>query len=115
VCKVGGQLALAGDKVRVRLPLDCSLELKDAIRRQKIGLLRLLNSAFLIVESRVLNEIVFFVPDEATKQLLIVSGARRGKIYTRNELQVLVERRPSPKELRLIHEAKQRFTGTVRS
>jgi len=67
----------------------------------------------LVVRSGVLNCSVFFVPDDRTKDSLIAAGVEPGSIYTHFELAVLVKRRVSVDELRLIHEAKQRFDGTV--
>src|SRR4029077_17989333 len=88
VSDLGGHLNAVGDKLRLLLPPDCLPELKDAIHEHKITLLRLLCSTFVIVESRVLNEIVFFVADEQTKQLLVASGAPPGNTYTKAELQM---------------------------
>lgn len=113
VCKAGGYLRLAGDKLLLGLPTDCSSEFKLEIHRHKTALLRLLRSTFLIVESRVLNEIVFFVTDEETRRSLVKAGAKHGNIYTRSELGVLVKRQISADELRLVHAAKQRFNGAV--
>jgi hypothetical protein len=113
VSKIGGRLSSAGDKLRMCLPADCPPGLKDVIRQQKFELLKLVSAAFLIVESRVLSEIVFFVADQETKQVLVASGVEAGNIYTKTELQMLVDRRVSQAELSLIHRAKQRFNGTA--
>ncbi len=113
VTNIDGCLTTAGDRLRVLLPADCPPELKDDIRQHKPALLDLMRHPFLIVRSGALNSTVFFVPDEATKESLVAAGADPGSIYTRAELDVLVRRRTTAKELRLIHAAKQRFNGKV--
>jgi hypothetical protein len=113
VADIGGNLSIARDKLRMLLPADCPPELKDLIRQHKPALLDLMRLTFLVVRSGVLNCSVFFVPDDTTKNSLIAAGVELGSIYTRSELAVLVKRRVSVDELRLIHEAKQRFDGTV--
>jgi len=113
VADIGGNLSIAHDKLRMLLPADCPPELKDLIRQHKPALLDLMRLTFLVVRSGVLNCSVFFVPDDTTKDSLIAAGVEPGSIYTRSELAVLVKRRVSADELRLIHKAKQRFDGTV--
>ena len=115
VAGIGGHLSAVGDKLQMLLPSDCAPELKDAIRLHKLALLDLLQQAFLIVQSDALNSIVFFVADDTTKESLVSAGADPGSIYTKAELDVLVRRRTTVKELRLIHAAKQRFNGKVTS
>jgi hypothetical protein len=115
VANVGGRITAAGDKLRMLLPSECPPELKDDIRQHKPALLKLMGLTFLIVRSDVLSRTVFFVPDDATKQSLTLGGAKADSIYTRSELGSLVARRVTPKELRLIHAAKQQFNGVVRS
>jgi hypothetical protein len=66
---------------------------------------------FLVVHSGALNSIVFFVPDDPTKESLVSAGADRGSIYTRAELEALVRQRITPKELRGFHAAKRIFKG----
>jgi hypothetical protein len=113
VAGIGGRLSAVGNKLRMLLPPDCAPELKDAIRLHKLALLDLLQVALLIVQSDALNSIVFFVADDTTKESLVSAGADPGSIYTKAELAVLVCRRTTVKELRLIHAAKQRFNGKV--
>src|SRR5712692_5531157 len=55
----------------------------------------------------------FFAADDPTKELLVSAGADPGSIYTRAELDVLVRRRTTVRELQLIHAAKKRFNGKV--
>jgi hypothetical protein len=114
VANVGGDITIAGDRLRMLLPPECAPELKDDIRQHKPALLKLMESTFVIVRSGVLSATVFFVPDAATKQSLILAGAKPGSIYTKAELGTLVTRSVTPKELRLIHASKQQFNGEVR-
>jgi hypothetical protein len=115
VANVGGRITTSGDSLRTLLPRDCPPELTDEMRQHKPALLKLMGLTFLIVESRVLGTMVFFVPDDATKQSLILAGAKAGSIYTKAELSTLVACRITPKELRLIHAGKQEFDGEVRN
>jgi len=115
VANLGGGITAAGDRLRTLLPPDCPPELKDEIRQHKSALLKLMGLTFLIVKSTVLGTTLLFVPDEATKQAVVIAGADAGGIYTRRELGALVAHRATPKELRLIHQAKQQFNGKVRS
>jgi hypothetical protein len=109
----GLTLSARGDRLAVRPDSLLTSDFSDMLRTHKPELLRLLNLTFLIVESDVLNELVFFVPDDQTREKLVASGAEPGSVYTRSELAVLVDRRISADELRLIHEAKQRFEGKI--
>jgi hypothetical protein len=113
VVRIGGKLDSAGDRLRMLLPANCPPELKDDIRQQKPSLLDLMRLTFVVFRSRVLNSIVFFVPDDRTKESLVSAGADPASIYTRAELAVLVRSRISVEELSLIHTAKQRFNAKV--
>ncbi len=113
VVAIDGRLGLAGDKLRMLLPADCTPDLKDEIRRHKPALLELLRLTFLIVRSNALDTIVLFAPNEATKASLAAAGAEDGSIYTAAELEILVHRGITVDELQVIHAAKQRFNGTV--
>jgi hypothetical protein len=98
-------------ELRMALPLNCSLELKDTIRQHKSALVDLMGLTFVVVWSEVLNTIVFFAADEATAESLVSAGADRGIIYTRAELEVLVRERVTAEELPRFHEAKRMFKG----
>lgn len=113
VAGIGGRLGIAGDKLRMLLPADCLPELKAAIRQHKCALIELLRLNFLVVRSDTLNAIVFWAPDEATKESLAAAGADPGSIYTAAELDLLVHRRITVGELALIHAAKRRFNGKL--
>jgi hypothetical protein len=110
---VGGKLGIAGDKLRMLLPPDCSPQLEDAIRQHKAALLDLLRLEFLVVRSETLNATVFWAPDEATKRALAAAGADSGSIYSAAELEQLVNQRVTVGDLRLIHAAKKRFAGKL--
>jgi hypothetical protein len=113
VVRIDGKLDSAGDKLRVLLPVNCPPELKDAIRQHKLALLDLMRLTFLVVRSDALNSIVFFAPDDATKESLVAAGVDPGSIHTTAELGVLVQHRITMDELPLIHAAKQRFNAKV--
>jgi len=113
VGEIGGKLGVTGDKLRVLLPPDCPLELKAAIRQHKPALLELLRLDFWIVRSDALNAILFWTPDESTKQSLAAAGADLGSIYTVAELQRLLDDGATSEDLPLIHRAKQRFQGKI--
>jgi len=114
VAACGGKLGIAGDKIRMLLPVDCSAELKDAIRQHKAALLKLLCLDFVAVQSEALASTIFWTPDELTKQVLVEVGAAPGSIYTAEELERIVRKRVTIGELRLIDEAKRKFDGTLR-
>ena len=113
VDSIGGRLRITDGQLRMLLPADCRKELKDDIRQHKPALLDLMRLTFLVVHSGALNSIVFFVPDDSTKDSLVSAGADAGSIYTRAELQTLVRDRPTLDELRLNHTAKQLLHGRV--
>jgi hypothetical protein len=113
VARIGGQIGIAGDKLRMLLPADCPPELKAAIRQHKPGLIDLLHLNFLIVDSSAINATLFCTPDEATKESLITAGATHGSIYTRSELEQLTRQGVTAEQLPLIHAAKYRFSGRV--
>jgi len=60
VAGIGGKLGIAGDRLRMLLPADCPLELKDAIRQQKAALLELLRLNFTVVRSSILSTMLFW-------------------------------------------------------
>jgi hypothetical protein len=91
----------------------CPPNFSDRLRDNKPELLRLVSLTFLTVQSEVLGEIVFFVPDDETRAKLIAAGAEPGSVYTHSELALLVKCRVSADELRRIHKAKQYFEGMV--
>ena len=114
VAEIGGWLGVVGESsLRMLLPADCPQELKDAIRRHKVALLELLGFKFVIIRSNALNCTLIWTPDAETKALLITAGAEPSSIYTAAELEILVHRRITVAELRAIHAAKRKFSGTL--
>ena len=113
VAGIGGKLGVMDDKLRMLLPADCPLALKDVIRQHKPALIELLRLNFLVVRADALNATVLWTPDEDTKEFLVAAGADRGSIYTADELEQLVHRRVTVGELPAIHAAKQRFGGKL--
>ena len=112
VVSIGGQLDAVNGRLRMVLPEDCPLELKEEIRQHKTALLSLLSLAFGF-RSDLLNSIIFFVADDATKQSLVCAGVDPGIIYTKSELAELMHKRVTREELPRIHAARQIFNGKV--
>jgi hypothetical protein len=89
----------------------------ETLRACKPQLLTLLRLPFIMVYSQTLQETIFFCEDESTKGALIEAGALEWSIYTRDELEILVEQnRTAPlgaDELRKLHEIKRTFNGRI--
>jgi hypothetical protein len=117
VSALDGRLQPAGDQLRALLPVGCAAELKNSIRQHKLELLALLRLEFLMVRSGVLNDTIFFAADEETKTALVDAGAEPGRVYTREELRLLIhQHRHKPitaAELLHIHTAKRMFNGRI--
>ena len=114
VASIGGQLGIAGDKLRMLLPPDCAPDLKAAIRQYKPALIELLRLNFLVVQSAAVNATLLWCPDAQTKAALISAGADAGSTYASDELRALVNRRITTAELAVIHEAKRQFLGRIK-
>jgi hypothetical protein len=95
----------------------CSAEFADTLRAHKPALLSLLKLPFVMVFSESLGETIFFCEDEDTKRALVEAGAEPWRIYTKDELRVLVAQNRvaplSPAELRKVHEIKGAFSGRI--
>jgi hypothetical protein len=95
----------------------CSAEFAGVIKVHKPALLTLLKLPFVIVDSQILGETIFFCADDDTRDALIQAEASEWSIYTRAELQTLCEANRvaplSPDELRKVHEIKRTFNGTI--
>jgi hypothetical protein len=93
----------------------CPVEFAITLKAHKPQLLTLLRLRFCMVYSEVLEKTIFFCEDEVTKTALVEAGAEEGSIYTRAELQILVEHdraRPFlPDELLRLHQAKRTFNS----
>jgi len=89
----------------------------DTLRDHKPQLLALLRLPFVMVDSEILGETIFFCQDEDTKAALVQAGADEWSIYTKDELRVLVAQNRvaplSPDELRKVHEIKRTFNGRI--
>jgi hypothetical protein len=94
----------------------CPRDFADTLSQHKWHLLVVLQLPFAMAYSKTLQETIFLCQDEATKAALIEAGADSWSIYTRPELQVLVENnrvKPFfPDELIRLHAAKRTFNGT---
>ena len=89
----------------------------DTLRTHKPQLLALLRLPFVMMDSEILGETIFFCADEDTKAALVQAGAEEWSIYTRAELRILGEQNRvaplSPDELRKVHEIKRTFNGRI--
>jgi hypothetical protein len=91
----------------------------DTLRTHKTQLVALLRLPFVMVDSEILGETIFFCADDDTRTKLVEAGADEFSIYTRDELRVLVKQNRvaplSPAELRKVHEIKRTFSGRISS
>ena len=95
----------------------CPMEFAITLQAHKAQLLALLRLPFVMVFSQILEEIIFFCEDEATKAALVQAGAEPWSVYTKNDLRILVAHnraRPFiPDELCKLHEIKKTFKAKV--
>jgi hypothetical protein len=95
------------------------VEFAITLRAHKAQLLGLLQLPFVMVDSEILGETIFFCADDDTRTALIEAGADEFSIYTRDGLRVLVEQNRvaplSAAELRKVHEIKLAFDGRISS
>ena len=91
----------------------------DTLRTHKPQLLGLLRLPFVMVDSEMLGETIFFCADDDTRTALVKAGADEFSIYARDELRALVgQNRVAPistAELRKVHEIKRTFPGRISS
>jgi hypothetical protein len=114
-------LSLVADKgnvLTVRPAERCPPEFTETLRAHKWHLLAMLQWPFVMVESKALGgEVIFFCEDEATKAALVEAGALALSIYTRDELQILLEQnriKPFTQgELLKLHELKRTFNTRI--
>ena len=90
----------------------------DTLRLHKLQLLELLRLPFVMVDSQILDETIFFCEGRShTQAALIEAGADEWSIYTKDELRTLCEQnRVAPlsiAELRKVHEIKRTFSGRI--
>ena len=91
--------------------------LVPVLKAHKPALRALLKLPFVMLESQILGETLFFCEDEDTRAALVEAGAAPWSIYTKDELRTLCEQnRVAPlsiAELRKVHEIKRTFDGRV--
>ena len=80
-----------GNKLTVQPIERCPPDLMETLRAHKFDLLTMLSWPFVMVYSKTLEETIFLCEDEDTRAALVEAGADPWSIYTRAELQVLVE------------------------
>ena len=95
----------------------CPPDFAQTLRAHKPALLALLRLPFVMLDSQILQETLFFCQDEATRSALVEAGAEESSIYTRAELEILCKANRtsplSPAELRKLHEIKRTFHGRI--
>jgi hypothetical protein len=115
--ELGLRLRAVGNDLHVNPGRSCPPDFANMLRACKSNLLSLLSWPFVMVYSQALGETVFFCKDEDTRAALVEAGADPWSIYTKAELQVLVEQnRIAPltdAELRKIHEIKRTFGAKI--
>jgi len=89
----------------------------DLLRANKPELIALLQLPFVMVFSETLEQDVFFVEDDTTRDALVEAGTDEWSIYTKDELRVLAaQNRVAPltsAELRKVHEIKRTFNARI--
>ena len=112
-----------GVKLGVKLPDTltfqavnrCPPDFANTLTRHKARLIKLLQLPFVIADSKILDETIFFCEDDQTRDALVDAGADEGAIYTRAELKILLEQnRAKPftaAELSKLHEIKRTFNA----
>jgi hypothetical protein len=105
------------DTLTVEPAERCPKDFVPVLKAHKPALLALLKWPFVMVDSQILDETIFFCEDEYTIAALVEAGAEPWSIYTRSELEILVaENRIAPfgaPELRKVHQIKRTFGGGI--
>jgi hypothetical protein len=106
-----------GDKLTFEPAERCPPDFVETLRAHKWHLLSMLSWPFVMVDSKAVGELLFFCKDEATKAALVEAGAEEWRIYTREELRILVEQnRIKPftdAELQKLHEIKRSLGAQI--
>jgi len=106
-----------GSTLTVQPAKHCPRDFADTLRQHKSHLLVLLRLSFCVAYSKTLSETIFLCEDEDTKAGLVAAGAQPGSIYTRPEVQILVNHHRAkpfiPDELPRIHQAKKIFKARI--
>jgi hypothetical protein len=98
--------------------LRCPQDFVEILRDRKPQLLELLRrNDFVLVDSKAVGDLLFFCEDQDTKAALLAAGAEEWRIYTKDELRLLVaQNRIKPLtdvDLRKVHEIKRTFHGRI--
>jgi hypothetical protein len=105
------------DSLTVEPARFCRAEFAEVLKAHKPALLALLKLPFVPVFSQILQETLFFAENHGTRAALVETGAEPWRIYTKDELRVLVAQNRvaplSPAELRKVHEIKRTFDGRI--
>jgi hypothetical protein len=117
---LGLKLAIAAPDRLTYQPIEkCPLDFVETLKTYKPRLLSLLRLPFVMVDSQILGETIFFCEDADTRDALVQFGAEEWSIYTKSELRTLCEQNRvaplSPAELRKVHEIKRTFSGRISS
>jgi hypothetical protein len=109
-----------GDKITFEPAERCPPEFVGTLRAHKAQFLELLRrNDFVLVDSKAVGDLLFFCEDEDTKEDLLAADAEEWRIYTRDELKLLVEQnriKPFTEvELWKVHEIKRTFHGRIAS
>jgi tubulysin polyketide synthase-like protein len=115
----GLTLRINGEKLRVLPAEHLSADFAEVLKAHKPALLALLKLRFVMVDSQILGETIFFAEDDATRGALVQVGASECSICTRAELQTLcAQNRIAPltaSELRKLQEIKRACSGRISS
>ncbi len=117
VSRRGLKLEAHGNELHV-IPGDrVSPDFVPVLKAHKPALLALLKLPSVPGFSQILQETLFFAENHGTRAALVEAGAEPWRIYTKDELRVLVaQNRVAPltaAELRKVHEIKRTFDGRI--
>jgi hypothetical protein len=117
-CDISLQLGFEPpDTLTVEPARFCPAEFAEVLKAHKPALLALLKLPFVPVFSQILQETLFFAENHGTRAALVEAGAEPWRIYTKDELRILVAQNRvaplSPAELRKVHEIKRAFDGRI--
>jgi hypothetical protein len=105
------------DTVTVKAAKPWPREFAQILRDYRRRMLALLRLPFCMVFSQILGETIFFCEDEHTKAAVVEAGADEWRIYTRDELRMLVAQNRAkpflPEELCKLHEIKRTFNRRI--
>jgi hypothetical protein len=115
--ELGLRLKAVGNDLHVNPGRRCPPDFANTLRAHKPAVLALLKLPFVPVFSQILQETLFFAENHGTRAALVDAGVEPWRIYTKDELRVLVAQNRvaplSPAELRKVHEIKRTFDGRI--